>query len=469
MEGQVFTVAKLHYIHGVVYFTALEGSTDLATLAEHSGETTKSGKAKHPMHRVRELVRFAVGIGLIRKIGKSGIEITELGRKYSQLRAEEKWSLSKQQKEILREHILSNPSASQTIHSIASLLGLVEGGYSGKALAQQYAVIIGKKDAWRSEVTSNDFTNFGLSYLRELGFIGRDNGGRFLTHGLGQRTLPAHGRRTFLFTWNPRKWVWDYLPQAVYEANAEGRYLDRWSCGVTRYISPGDRAFLMRLGVAPKGIMGSGIIVSEPFPYAHWDAKKAEKGDIAYRVEILFDVLCDLPVLDERILASGELAEYNWFPQASGPHIPSNIAEHLESAWSRATGTYFRPPDSEDGSALRSEGTRRTKLVTAYERNSEAREECLKHHGTVCLVCGFEFEECYGCIGKGFIHVHHVVPVSAIGQEYQIDPIRDLCPVCPNCHAMLHKRTPPYTTLELQEMMNRFPTAGSRDRRRQRS
>lgn len=50
-----------------------------------------------------------------------------------------------------------------------------------------------------------------------------------------------------------------------------------------------------------------------------------------------------------------------------------------------------------------------------------------------------DFEKMYGEIGRGFIHVHHIVPISTIGEEYKIDPIKDLVPVCPNCHAMLHK------------------------------
>ena len=50
-----------------------------------------------------------------------------------------------------------------------------------------------------------------------------------------------------------------------------------------------------------------------------------------------------------------------------------------------------------------------------------------------------DFEETYGELGRGFIHVHHLVPISSIGKTYQIDPINDLAPVCPNCHAMLHR------------------------------
>jgi predicted HNH restriction endonuclease len=64
-------------------------------------------------------------------------------------------------------------------------------------------------------------------------------------------------------------------------------------------------------------------------------------------------------------------------------------------------------------------------------------------------VCGFSFGAIYGELGTGFIHVHHLVPLALIKQGYEVDPIKDLRPVCPNCHAMLHKRTPPFSINEL--------------------
>jgi len=453
MLGQVFTVAKLHYINGVVYFTAQEGGTDIETLAQHSAETTKSGNVKHPRVRVQTLLRLAEGVGLIVRQGRAKVQITELGRRYYEARAKDKWSLSPRQQELLRNHILSDPSRSPTIHSIKSLLALVKKGLSGKELAHRYANAIGKQDAWQSDVTYEGFTKFGLDYLKELGFIGDKINLEHFSTSQGEKPPRTRAKSTFLFTWNPNKWKWDDLPQAVYEANAEGRYLDRWSCGPTRNISPGDRVFLMRLGVPPKGIMGSGIVVSEPFEDVHWDKKKAEQGETVHRVEILFDVLSDLPIISDEALASGTLAEHNWFPQASGTRIPAVIAEQLESLWSKATGTVFLPPEIDEIPRLRTEGTKRSRLVTTYERNPKAREECLRHHGTTCHVCGFLFEQQYGPIGKGFIHVHHVVPVSEIKQEYEVNPAKDLFPVCPNCHAMLHKRTPPYTIAELKEMI----------------
>ncbi len=100
------------------------------------------------------------------------------------------------------------------------------------------------------------------------------------------------------------------------------------------------------------------------------------------------------------------------------------------------------------------EGIKRTVIVNSYERNSKARQLCVKHWKAICAVCSFDFEKTYGEIGKGFIHVHHLTPVSQIGKTYQVDPLKDLIPVCPNCHSMLHKQEPPLTIFELKSRLN---------------
>ena len=76
--------------------------------------------------------------------------------------------------------------------------------------------------------------------------------------------------------------------------------------------------------------------------------------------------------------------------------------------------------------------------VNAYERNIEARRQCIEQHGTNCCVCGFNFGEFYGSTADGYIHVHHLRPLSEVKGEYVVDPIEDLRPVCPNCHAVIH-------------------------------
>lgn len=84
------------------------------------------------------------------------------------------------------------------------------------------------------------------------------------------------------------------------------------------------------------------------------------------------------------------------------------------------------------------EGSTREVKINAYERNAKARKKCIDYFGVNCIVCGFNFEDKYGELGNGFIHVHHVIPLSSIGENYKINYKEDLVPVCPNCHAMLH-------------------------------
>ncbi|EGQ9179470.1 HNH endonuclease [Vibrio alginolyticus] len=112
------------------------------------------------------------------------------------------------------------------------------------------------------------------------------------------------------------------------------------------------------------------------------------------------------------------------------------------------TTVYPDEVDKDSGTLL--EGATKKVIVNAYERNLETRNDCIKEHGVSCLVCDFNFADFYGPEASGFIHVHHVKPLSEIGEEYKVDPINDLIPVCPNCHAMLHRKNAP-TVEQLRE------------------
>ncbi len=91
--------------------------------------------------------------------------------------------------------------------------------------------------------------------------------------------------------------------------------------------------------------------------------------------------------------------------------------------------------------------------LNQYERNPKARAACIAAHGTACAVCGIDFGKAYGPEFAGKIEVHHIVPLSQIGKGYVVDPVKDLIPVCPNCHMALHsKKDGVYTVEELRAM-----------------
>jgi 5-methylcytosine-specific restriction protein A len=101
------------------------------------------------------------------------------------------------------------------------------------------------------------------------------------------------------------------------------------------------------------------------------------------------------------------------------------------------------------------EGAVRRASVNIYERNPEARRECLQHYGYVCCVCEFNFEQTYGKHGAGFIHVHHLKQVAKRKKQYKVNPLSDLRPICPNCHAMIHKGSEMLKIEDLEKLIRK--------------
>lgn len=117
------------------------------------------------------------------------------------------------------------------------------------------------------------------------------------------------------------------------------------------------------------------------------------------------------------------------------------------------SGLCLLPSEAEATDML--EGGRTTVQVNRFERDQAARRRCIQIFGTACSVCGFDFSEIYGDIGAGFIHVHHLTPLSMIGKRYKVNASTDLRPVCPNCHEMLHMKTPPLLIEELKAKISK--------------
>lgn len=263
---------------------------------------------------------------------------------------------------------------------------------------------------------------------------------------------------TYLFVWNPKRWTWHDIEKDIQQVNADGQCAIRWSCGVNKSIKAGDRMFIVKVGTEPKGIVAAGEVTSSPFLDTHWSGENREALFINGKLDVLLNPEKD-PILALDILKTGNLAAQNWLPQASGISVRPELVDELEAVWFDFLTTYeirdnpFVPDKSYEQQSFR-EGTPNQVVLTKYERNPYARKACIEHYGLSCIVCEINFECVYGELGKDFIDVHHLTQVSKIGKEYIVDPVTDLRPVCPNCHAMLHRKKEGISIEELKSLMS---------------
>ena len=126
----------------------------------------------------------------------------------------------------------------------------------------------------------------------------------------------------------------------------------------------------------------------------------------------------------------------------------SSRSAKADQPWTAQSETLSTTPDGIY------EGARISVLVNKYERDPRNRQRCIETYGSVCSVCNFDFSKAYEIIGQGYIHVHHLTPLaSQKGKAHRVDPVKDLRPVCPNCHEILHRSEPPFTIEELKAIM----------------
>lgn len=272
-----------------------------------------------------------------------------------------------------------------------------------------------------------------------------------------------------ILVWNPDEWNdWTY-PAVLEEVAETGRHLASWDVGTSLDSDAGSAAgtdaWLVLQGRHGRGLIGHGVIVSER-PALRAQARDsasaparaaarvgAQPGASPLYLQVDFDAL--LPAGDQ--VPTGVLAEavpgIDW-EALHGPALAVEPAVEplLRGLWGEFGPLPADPTQPVPGTVPAAAVTRVE--VNKYEHSPDARRVCVAHHGTSCAACGFSFEIAYGEIGKDFIPVHHLVPVSQLGSGYELDPITDLVPLCANCHAMAHHgvRTP-RSVAELRRIM----------------
>ena len=261
-----------------------------------------------------------------------------------------------------------------------------------------------------------------------------------------------------LLTWNTTDELsWPNYRRDLASFKRRRRLNLLWGCGNTKKIRPGDRLYLLCQGSEQRGIVAAGFATSEPETDRDGDGASSSTRYVGFSVNRLLDINKD-SVLPISQLKTGPLADVNWGTRRSGIALSALAARALERRWQAHLASLEivnEPlPEEIDPSVRFYEGEKKRITVNAYERDPKARLECINYHGATCKVCDFDFQDVYGKHGEGFIHVHHTTPLASVRKGYMVNPHKDLVPVCPNCHAMLHRGDQTLTVAQLQRMLN---------------
>jgi 5-methylcytosine-specific restriction protein A len=258
---------------------------------------------------------------------------------------------------------------------------------------------------------------------------------------------------TCIITWNKDKWPEAKMQDLMDRFAAGEKVIERWKCGSYKKFGIGDRVFLSRTGKLFPGLLGAGRIASE----ARREPDFEDPGKEAWYVDVRFDYLSSSPTTvvasHEDLAQRLDTSPRAFTPQKSGHPFPGNDDE-LEALWSKLIGrseVIYPDEISTEDDIQYIEGLKKSITVNKYERDKEARLKCIEVHGTTCKACGINLGVVYGPeLGKRYIHIHHLIPLKDIGGEYRVDPVKDLIPLCPNCHSMVHQIDPPLAVEELR-------------------
>ncbi len=182
--------------------------------------------------------------------------------------------------------------------------------------------------------------------------------------------------------------------------------------------------------------------------YGSYSVVNAQYGRLARLVGEQLDYNPEPERLGTLVRFEKRQGEWHWL-------MRPEVAEALEQlGWVEEMAAFLLPEEIAPTTTALKEGAVSKVSVNAYERNPEARRRCIEVHGTECCICGFSFGAMYGEVAEGYIHVHHLRPLSEIDGEYVVDPVADLRPVCPNCHAVIHRRIPAFSIEEVRAFLN---------------
>lgn len=243
--------------------------------------------------------------------------------------------------------------------------------------------------------------------------------------GLNPISESAHHLNYWILPWNPKKF--DLIGCLKGFGFVEWRQINKLFVGdyVFLYCTKPVGQILYMLQVTKTDIPYGDTINDQFFETDEWDIPTTDFYARFKPISVV--TLGNNALSHQALVAKGMKTNLQMGVRATGKLL-DHILQNFNVAIDETSGEYR-------------EGASHQTTVTSYERNPFARQKCLDKYGYSCQICKLNFEDKYGEVGKDFIHVHHIEFISSHkGEDHTVDATTDLIPVCPNCHAMLHRK-----------------------------
>jgi 5-methylcytosine-specific restriction protein A len=241
-------------------------------------------------------------------------------------------------------------------------------------------------------------------------------------------------RKIILFWDSSNKKNFEDYPEKLKQISKNKKVIIRWNLTTNfRRVSIGDYVILWCKG---KGAVAMGKIIKGPFKVK----PSAEANYIHCELSVLLNHNTNYISIKDIKIADPSFTWKNY--QQSGRQIEEkhfNLISKMLQKQSNRSFEEFSVIKSNEDELTFSEGAIIEKLANVYERNVEARKKCIEYYKAICSCCNLDFGKKYGIRGEGYIHVHHLLPLHKIKESYKVNPIKHLRPVCPNCHAIIHR------------------------------
>jgi 5-methylcytosine-specific restriction protein A len=227
-----------------------------------------------------------------------------------------------------------------------------------------------------------------------------------------------------------------------------------------KFLTPGTKVIYYKGRLTDKNYKNSRLS-SDPHYFGYGEIGNVEKeanGNSYYasiRNFVLFKKPVPFKINNTPIELIPTNLQTNYWRNGVRPANEQIFKKILQFVSINSSNTKLNDQHENDLVSVETDGGKRKIYTTVYERNRKLRDRAILLHGYTCAACDFNFHETYGEWGEGYIHVHHLKPISSSEEKVEVDPKRDLAVVCANCHSMIHRRKDKLLSIaQLRQLIN---------------